>query len=148
MFENLLDLVKEHAGDAIVNNTDIPNQHNDDVIKTSTESIMNSLKSQASGGGLQDIIGMFSNGQSLQNNPVVNNIGQNVVSDLMTKNGLSQGIAQNVVSSLIPLVMNQLVKKTNNPSDSSFDLNGIMGALGGNNSASGIIGNVLGGLFK
>jgi len=148
MFENLLELVKQNAGDAIVNNNQIPNEHNDAVIKTSAESIMSSLQNQASGGNLQNIMSLFSNGGSLQNNPIVNNIGQNTISDLMTKHGISENVAQGVVSSLIPVVMNQLVQKTNNPSDNSFDLNGIMGMLGGNGGTSGIIGNVLGGLFK
>jgi len=44
MFENLLNLVKEHAGSAIVDNPAIPNQHNDAAIKEATTGIMDQLK--------------------------------------------------------------------------------------------------------
>lgn len=151
MFENLLELVKQNAGDAVINNSQIPDEHNEAVINTTAKSIMNSLQGHISGGNLQDVIGMFNNGGgSLQNNPVTSNISQNLISDLMSKHGLSSGVAGSLVSSLVPIVMSQLVNKTNNPGDSSFDLQGILGALGGNSggSTSGMFGNVLGNLFK
>jgi len=89
----------------------------------------------------------------------------------MSKLGLSAAAANSVTENLVPQVMNQLVKKTNDPNDSSFDLGGILnsltsgktagmdvskmlsegglqdlaGKLGGANS--GGIGGMLGGLF-
>ncbi len=61
MFDNLLDLVKQNAGNAIINNPAIPNQHNDDAINTAGNSIMNTLTQQASGGNMSQIMSMFQN---------------------------------------------------------------------------------------
>lgn len=144
MFDNLLDLVKQNAGSAIINNPAIPNQHNDDAINTTSNSIMNSLTQQASGGNMSQILNMFQSGAT-QNNPVVNSVTNNVSGDLAKKFNLDNNAANGIASQLIPQVLSQLVSKTNDPKDSSFDLNGIMGALGGN---SGGMGSVLGNFFK
>ena len=147
MFEDLLNLVTQHAGDSVVNNNQIPNDQNNAVINTSTQSIIDSLKNHISSGNLQQVMSLFNSQGSLQNNQVVTTVTQNVTTDLMTKHGLSQEVANNVVSSLIPTVMNQLVQKTNNPADSSFNIQSIMSTLGGNSGGSSIE-NMLGGFFK
>jgi hypothetical protein len=144
MFDNLLDLVKQNAGSAIINNAAIPNQHNDDAINTATNSIMNSFAQQASGGNMNQILNMFQQGAT-QNNPVVNSVQQNVSGDLAKKFNLNSNQANGIAQQLIPQVLNQLVQKTNDPKDSSFDINGIMGAIGGN---SGGLGGMLGGFLK
>jgi len=144
MFDNLLDLVKQNAGSAIINNAAIPNQHNDDAINTATNSIMNTFTQQASGGNMNQILNMFQQGAT-QNNPVVNCVQQNVSGDLAKKFNLNSNQANGIAQQLIPQVLNQLVQKTNDPKDSSFDINGIMGAIGGN---SGGLGGMLGGFLK
>ena len=50
MFDNLLKLVQENAGDAIINNSAIPNEKNNLAVNETTASIFNTLKSQANGG--------------------------------------------------------------------------------------------------
>ena len=52
MFENLLNLVKEHAGEAIVKNPTIPNEKNDAAINTAAGGIMDQLKNLAANGGI------------------------------------------------------------------------------------------------
>ena len=44
MFDNLLELVKSQAGDTIINNTAIPNQHNDEAVEVASSSIFDTLK--------------------------------------------------------------------------------------------------------
>jgi uncharacterized protein YidB (DUF937 family) len=138
MLENLLALVKEHAGDAIVNNTAVPNEKNDAAIETTTNSIVDTLKNQLSNGNLSDLTSLFQNGAA--SSGIMNTIGGEVAKSLSAKLGIDQGAASGIASSLIPQVMNTLVKKTNDPNDSSFDLQGIIGSLGGNNSmVSGVM---------
>ena len=144
MLENLINLVKENAGDAIINNPAIPNEQNDDAIATTAGGIMDGLKNQLSSGRLESITGMFQQGGNVANNPAMSGISQNVVGQLMQKFGLDSGAAGGIVASLLPTVMGKLVNKTNDPNDSSFDLGGIMSSLGG----SGGIGCMLGGLGK
>jgi hypothetical protein len=130
MFDNLLNLVKQHAGDAIINNSAIPNEKNDEAIHTTTTSIVDTLKSQVSGGNVNSIMDMFKSGN---NTNVSNSLNTNVSSDLMKKFNLDQSAANNIVSSLLPNVMNSFVKKTNDPNDNSFDMKDVMNTLGGSN---------------
>ena len=62
MFDNLLNLVKEHAGDAIINNPAIPNEKNNDAIHTTTTSIVDTLKAQVTSGNLSSITDLLKNG--------------------------------------------------------------------------------------
>lgn len=66
MLEELINLVKEHAGDAIVNNPAIPNQHNDAAIRETASGIIKSLKSQMSGGNAGAITDLLKGGTSHQ----------------------------------------------------------------------------------
>ncbi len=130
MFESLLNLVKEHAGDAIVKNPAIPNEKNDAAITTAAGGIMDQLKNLAAQGGMEKITDLFKGGD-VAGNPVVGNISKNVAGDLMSKFGINQEQAAGIVKNLIPGVMSNLVKKTNDPNDKSFDLQGIIGSLAG-----------------
>ena len=130
MFDELLKLVKENAGSAIVDNPAIPNEHNDAAISTATTGIMDQLKSVVSSGGVGQLKEMFSGGITA-NNPMVKNIGDGVAKTLMSKFGISSEQANGIVQSLIPKVMGSLVSKTNDPNDKSFDLNSVIGSLSG-----------------
>lgn len=142
MFDNLLNLVKEHAGDAIINNPAIPNEKNNDAIHTTTTSIVDTLKAQVTSGNLSSITDLLKNG-NINSSSIGNVLQSNVVSDLMKKFGVDNTQATNIASSLLPKVMEQFASKTNDPNDSSFDLKGIMSSLGGGN-ASGILGKITG----
>lgn len=143
MLEQLINLVKENAGDAIIKNPAIPNQKNDAAIKATAASILNSLKGQMSGGNANGITDLIKGG-NVANNPMVANITQQVSAQLMKKFGLDNSAAASVVGSLIPAVMSQLSKKTMDPNDNSFTLDGVMNGLSG---GGGILG-ALKGLFK
>jgi len=145
MLDQLINLVKEHAGDAIVNNPAIPNEKNDDAINETANGIMNSLKGQFSGGNMEAITGLFQGG-NIQNNPLVGQITQAVSTQISQNFGLDASAANNVVSSMIPKVMEQFVSKTNDPNDSSFDLNSIVQNLSGSSGTSDAL-NVIKGFF-
>ncbi|HEY1038925.1 MAG TPA: hypothetical protein VGF30_05940 [Bacteroidia bacterium] len=144
MFDNLLKLVQENAGDAIINNNAVPNEKNNEAINLTTNSIFDTLKSQASGGGMNNIMDMF-NTATPPNETIMSGMNSNVTSSLMNQLGINNSQAASIAASIIPQVMNKLVSKTNDPSDNSFDMNSILGSLGGGN-APGImssLGNML-----
>jgi len=130
MFDNLLQLVKEHAGEAIVNNPAIPNDKNDAAIGVASEGIIDQLKQMGSGGGMDAIMGLMKGG-NIANNPAIADIAGNVAGKLMSNFGLDASQADGVVKNLVPQVMEKFVSKTNDPNDSSFDLQGVIGALSG-----------------
>jgi hypothetical protein len=63
MLENLRDLVKQHAGDAIKNNPAIPNEKNEEVVDLASNSIVTGLKNAVSQGDLSDLMNMFKGGE-------------------------------------------------------------------------------------
>lgn len=151
MLDELIKLVQQNAGDAIVKNQAIPNQHNDDAIQEVAGQIFNGLKGQVSQGNMEQVVSMFQGGSSssLTNNPMVAQIISSVAGNFATKFGIAPDTARSVVGSLIPTVMNQLVKKTNDPNDSSFDLSNMVQSMGGNNSdLAGMLGKMGGGNTK
>ncbi len=154
MFEQLFNLVKEQAGAAIIQNPDIPNERNDEAIGEVTNSVTNGLQNAISGGQFKDVLKLLGGqGGDVQNNPLASQLSGNAVSSLMEKFGLNQGQAGNIVSNLLPGVLKNLISKTNNPADSSFDLQGIFSSLTGGKTGGldiqGLLGKVTqGGLDK
>ncbi len=149
MLDQLIKLVEQNAGAAIIKNPAIPDQHNEAAIKDVASQIVNGLKSHATSGNLQQIVTLFKSGggNAIANNPVVSSIITSVAGNLASKFGVSPQAAQSMASSLLPTVMNQLVSNTNNPADSSFDLGGILKTVSGNSSldVGSLIGQVTGG---
>lgn len=143
MLENLIQLVRENAGEAIINNSAIPNEKNEAAVETAASSIFDQLKGQLNQGGLESITNLFQGGGSTE---LINNISSGTAGDLMKKFGLDSNAAGGIVEKLIPVVMDKFVKKTNDPNDSSFDLQGIIGSLTGGGQAGGIL-NTIKGLF-
>jgi hypothetical protein len=132
MLENLLQLVTQNAGSAITNNPQIPNEHNEAAVQDATSSIMDVLGNQASsgGGGLAGVLSLLKGGD-LANNPIVGQIIQQFSGKLQSNYGVDGAAAQSTAGSLIPQVLGQLANKTNDANDSSFDIQSILGSLGG-----------------
>lgn len=146
MLDNLFQLVKEHAGSAIIDNPSIPNERNDEAVSTAAGGILEGLKAQFSSGGLDGITQLFQGGGNVAGHPAVSNITNGVAGELMSKFGLDQQSAGNIVQQLIPTVMSKLVSKTNDPDDTSFDIGGIVQSLSGGKGL-GDIGGMIGNLF-
>lgn len=144
MLESLIQLVKDNAGEAIINNPAVPNEQNDAAIEATAGSIFDSLKNQfAGGGGMNMITNLFQGSGDASSGQVSGNVANDAISGLVKKIGLSEGAAAGIVSQLLPKVMDSLKSKTNDPDDNSFDLQGIIGSLSGGD-AGGIITKVKG----
>ncbi len=142
MLDNLLKLIQENAGEAIISNPAIPNERNDEAVKAAGSGIMEHLQGLAGSGGMEKVISLFNQNN---NSGEVNAISNNVADTLMKQFGLDSSQAGGIVSKLIPVVMDQFVSKTNDKDDNSFDLGDIVSTLGGG-QAGGIM-DKLKGLF-
>src|ERR1700712_2203168 len=101
MLENLIDLVRQHAGNAIVNNPAIPNSQNDAAIAETGNSIVSTLKNMIGSGQGQDVLNLFQGkGGDVNSNPAVQNISGNLVQSLMSKFGLDQNAAGGIAGNL------------------------------------------------
>ena len=147
MLDQLLKLVEQNAGSSIVNNPDIPNEYNGAAIQHVTDGIFSGLQQQAKSGNLSQLTNMFQSGSSITSNPIVVQLISSVARSVASKFGISSSAAQSMVSSLLPTVMSQLVSKTNNPADNSFDLGDMMKTFTGNNNLdlSSLLGQTTGG---
>ena len=140
MLDKLFDLVKGLAGDAVVNNPDIPNEHNDAVVAEATNTVASGLQNMVAGGGLQSILSLFGSGGQqqgsggLMNNPIVNMMIGHFAGKLMNKFGLGTTQASSVANDLIPNVMSGLINKTNDPNNSSFTVDKLLHSLTGGQS--------------
>ena len=144
MFDELLNLVKEHAGSAIIDNPAVPNEKNDAVCETAANSIIDKLKGMVGSGGADALAGLLGGGGNVANRPEISNITSGVAQDLMKKFGFDNAIASSIVSQLIPTVMSQLAGKTNDPNDNSFTMGGILQSLASGGSSGGIMGMIKG----
>jgi len=143
MLENLINLVRENAGDSIINNPEVPNEQNDAVIEAAGQSVQGSMQNMIMQGKLQDLLSLFHNGpENAAANTSTQNISTDLVQNLTEKFGFNQATSSGIASSLIPGLLQKLVSKTNDPSDNSFSLEGIIGHL---TSGEGLS-NLLGGL--
>ncbi len=144
MLENLTQLVKEFAGDAIINNPDVPNEQNDSAIEATAGSIFESLKGQFAGGGGMDMItNLLQGNEAASANTMASGISGDAISGLVKKLGISEAAAAGIVAQILPKVMDSLKSKTNDPNDNSFDLQGIIGSFSGD-EAGGLVNKVKG----
>jgi hypothetical protein len=136
MLNQLFTLVQEEAQQEILDNPAIPNEQKNHAIGLVTDSIFGGLQKMLAQDKLGDVMGMFAGKKAAQKNigePII----ENLVQGLMTKFALEAKSAQAIASSLIPRILNKISLKLNNPSDTTFDMNGIIGSLIGGETAQG-----------
>ena len=135
MFEQLAQLVQEFGQDAVVKNDAIPNEQNEAVIEEAGSSIFSSLQKMVSGGDLSQLAGLFQSNTLKSNNPAIQEITNSVSSSLSEKLGLSSEAASGAASNMVPQILSSLVKKANDPNDSSLNVSDIINSITGGNSA-------------
>lgn len=150
MLEVLQGLIQQAGQSAVVENTDVPNEHNEGVMGEVMQGLLGGLTNQAnSQGGIGSILGMLTGGGnsnqggSLMSNPMVAGIAQNIIGNVMAKFGLSNSAAAGVVSSMLPSVLGGLINKSNDPNDSSVDTGSIMDVLSGGKTSGIDFGSLL-----
>jgi hypothetical protein len=88
---------------------------------------------------------MFIKGDSVSNNPVVDQIISTVTGSLASKFNVSPQTASNIANSLIPMVMNQFVNRTNDPNDTDFDLQNMLKNFTGKSNVGDMLSQFIGG---
>lgn len=149
MLKELFDLVKGQATETVINNPEVPNEHNNEVVAEATNTVASGLRNVVAGGGVQSLLNLFGSGgnrKSLLSNPIVSMMMGHFAGKLMNKFGLNNNQANHLSGNLIPDVLGSLINKTNDPNDSGFSLEGLLGSITGNKGAQtsgGGIGDLL-----
>ena len=136
MFEQILDLVKQYAGESVVNNSAVPNEHNDAVMGEATKSISRGLQGLVAQGHSQEEIQSMFNSDGSANTPAAQGISANFMGSIMEKFGLSGNVAKTIAMALIPMVLSKIMGGGNSNTQGSQG-----------NSGGGIFGNILGSLL-
>lgn len=134
MLDQLFSLVKEMGAAPVIENPVVPNEQNEAVLVSATQSVTEEMQTTLAGGGLQQVLSLFggqNTGSEAGSHPLVQSILANFSGKLTGQHGLSTDQAGQVAGDLIPSVLSQLVNRTNDPGDSRFDLNGLIGSLTG-----------------
>lgn len=140
MLQQLLDLVRGNAQESVINNPEIPNEKNEEVVAEATNTIASGFRNIVAGGGVQSLMSLFSGGgadkKGLLSNPIVSMMMGHFAGKLMNKFGLNNSQANNLSGSLIPGVLGNLINKTNDPNDSGFSLEKLLGSITGQSSSN------------
>lgn len=129
MLESLNELIKEHAQDTIVNNSEIPDAQNEAVIQAASGSIFDTLKTQLSSGNIGNLVDAFKGG-----NAEGSSVAQEATSsftDKLEAMGINLESAKGIAAAVIPGIVGKFVNKTNDPQDSSFDIKDIVSRISG-----------------
>ena len=135
MLAQLEQLVQQFGADSVIKNEAIPNEQNEAVLKETSNSIFSSLQEIASQADLSQIAGILQGKDLDKNNPLVQQITAQVSNSLTEKCGLSSSTATNTATAMIPQVLGSLIKKANDPKDSSLNISEVLNSLTGGNSA-------------
>lgn len=159
MLENLFNLIKEAGQEQVVENPDIPNEHNEAVLAEASHAVAGTMQNALANGQVEDVQKMFESKSSAQimSNPVAQNMQGSFIDNITSKLGISKNVAMGLAATLIPIIISKLVKRTNSnaPQDSGFNfgslissltgLGGGSGGMFGGNSGSGMFGGNSGG---
>ncbi len=165
MIDQLIKLVQQNAGDAIIKNQAVPLQFKNEAVQEAGQQIFNGLQSQVKQGNLQGLMGLLKGGNnvsSLASHPIVTQIISSIAGKFASKFGIPQHTAQQIASGLVPKVISQFVSRTNDPNDKDFDLQDVvrnlggggldvgdlLGQFGGSKNEGGGVGGMIGGFFK
>jgi len=132
MLEQLNQLIRQFGQNAVVENNAVPNEQNEAVMQEAQSAILSGLQSMAANGNTQQLTQFLQNPEAInENHPAVQNISNNFLGGITEKFGISKQTATQIAAMLIPLVLSQVVKRTNDPNDSGFSLPNILGSLTG-----------------
>lgn len=129
MLDKLNQLVKENAQEAIVNNSEIPNDKNEAVMQAASGSIFDALKQQVSSGNVSQLVETFQGGTTATN-PVVEQASAGFT-DKLAGMGINLQSAKGIAAAVIPGIISKFIQKTNDPNDRSFDVQDILSNISG-----------------
>ncbi|MCD7963610.1 MAG: hypothetical protein LUF90_08735 [Rikenellaceae bacterium] len=154
MFEKIMDLVKKQVMDKVSGNSEIPADKKEQTIDTATSSLMDSLKRYATPDNISSIASMFGAGKKEEITEqkaagITNGIKSDMITNLISKVGLSQGTANNLASGIVPAIMFLFSKKVSDDNDPDFNIGSILSSFTGdkNSDKSGVmdmVGSILG----
>lgn len=160
MLSELINFAKNQLGDKVTQNTPLNQQQSEEAIEIGGHSIFDGLKNEAMSGNLPQLFSLFSGNldmNSAMNNPIVQGIARNFVSNVVSRLGVSPEIATSIVNFILPLLFSTVKQQAMQNPQMMTQMMGSMGMPGtsqtnNNQSFAGEtmsdIQDILGGFFK
>ncbi len=124
MFDQILDLVKEHLGNNPQVANSIPAGQEDAVHQEVANQINNGLQQQATTqGGISGMLSQLTSGIS-SGSPITSAIEGGLVSSLTSKFGLPP-MATGAIAAALPGLLQKFAHKANDPNDSSITMDSL-----------------------
>jgi hypothetical protein len=144
MFDQLMEIIQQQGQQTVVANPEVPNEHNQEVMREAANSIQGQMQGLLQQGGPAALKNLFEGVQNGDNNnPAVQGMTNNFAGSIMEKFGLNSGAAKALAVSLIPVVLGKLMNRAKDPNDNGINIGSILGSLMG--GAAGSPGSVYGG---
>jgi len=148
MLDELFNLIKQNGQQAVVENSEVPNEHNEDVMQEAQSSIVDGLSNIKDPDQVNSLFESVQSGQA-ESNPAVQNISNNFAGNIMQKFGINGSTAASIASAIIPVVLAKMANRGGQGGAGGLDLGGLLGSLtggklGGNTSSGGGLGGNLG----
>jgi len=147
MINEIFNLVEKYAGEVIANNPNVPEAKKDVAIETTTDAVKDGIKGYLNPTNIASLASMLSGNKSASgSNSIVETLKNSVIGALSSKAGLSSSVSSGIAASLIPMVINAVTKKMNDPNDSGFNVESLINAFTHKDGAqgSGIFGAIEG----
>jgi uncharacterized protein YidB (DUF937 family) len=139
MFDQILDLVKQHMGNNPQISSGIPPEQTDAVHHEITSHITNGLANQAEAqGGVGGLLSRLQNGIS-SGSPITSAIEGGLVGSLGSKFGLSPMVT-GAIAAALPGLLQKFVHKANDPNDPSISPDSISKSV--SNIGTGGLGSI------
>ncbi|SFE01280.1 hypothetical protein SAMN05518672_104139 [Chitinophaga sp. CF118] len=119
MFEQFMQLIQESGQQSVVNNPEVPNEHNEGVMKEAGSTIMSALSNLTQTGQVNEVL-------ATPGHPAVQEIQGNFATNIIEKFGINKDVAGNIASTLIPSILASVSGKTG-----GLDLQSILQSFGG-----------------
>ncbi len=140
MLDQLFNIVKQFGQDSVVNNPEVPNEHNKEVMADATSTITSGFQNIIAGGGFQNILDLFKGGGnssnssgsgigSLLKNPIVTMMIGFFISKLVSKYKMSSSAASSVANNIIPGSISNLIRQTNDPNNEKATMDNLVNSL-------------------
>lgn len=124
MLDELMNIIKANGQNTVVQNSQVPNEHNDAVLQSAGGSIMDTIKGMIASGQGDQVTQLSEN----PGHPAAQQMQQNFADNIMQKFGINGGAAKDIAASLIPSVLAQL--KGADSGSGGFNLSSISSMLG------------------
>lgn len=143
MFEKLFILVKNNSGKAFLDHPGIPAKYHDAMINEASSSIIEVLKNQMETGRLNDLVRYFQF-SGISGNSLVISMVNKFANKLNNFYGLDPKLALSLANTLIPPVMQELIKQTKTEQTKEFMLTNLLSKLNGNRAdLSGLVNKMM-----